>query len=340
VLDRHSQDESARQSCRPLVHYGSLKHKWLYLRASILYGSITNNYAFDIFKQNRKEMKGLLLFDCFHLQHGIVNQDMSESLHRYNKNHIAMTASTQQEAEGFLLYPYGYERKEILLTGLARLDKAFPIRKMQRGRRVVIAPTYREWLVGSSLDKELHKEIKPGFEKSQFFIFYNSLVNSPQLHKALKKYGYNLLLRLHPSFYNAAKYFQANEFCEISTGDARAYQECLKDTAILITDYSSIAFDYAFAHCPIVYTQFDREEFFNRHLYQDGYFNHENDGFGPVCYSLEDAVQKIIGILTGGVKMEQVYKDRVRSFFQFNDDKNCERIFDATLNIEQSRNRI
>ena len=48
----------------------------------------------------------------------------------------------------------------------------------------------------------------------------------------------------------------------------------------MVTDYASVAFDFARLGKPVVYTQFDRGIFVQNHISEPGYFDHERDGFG------------------------------------------------------------
>ena len=58
------------------------------------------------------------------------------------------------------------------------------------------------------------------------------------------------------------------------------YGQC----ALLVTDYSSVAFNTAYLDRPAVYFQFDREEMLRgAHVGRQGYFDYERDGFGPVA---------------------------------------------------------
>ena len=84
---------------------------------------------------------------------------------------------------------------------------------------------------------------------------------------------------------------------------------------------------------PVVYTQFDRESFFEGHLYSEGYFSYEEDGFGPIEYNYEDTVQRIISYIETGCKMEDKYQARVTSFFKYVDTNNCERVYKAITEI-------
>ena len=63
----------------------------------------------------------------------------------------------------------------------------------------------------------------------------------------------------------------------------------LKESSMLITDYSSVFFDVAYMHKPIIYYQFDRDAFRQGH-YQEGYFSYD-DGFGPVAFDTESLLK-------------------------------------------------
>ena len=70
-----------------------------------------------------------------------------------------------------------------------------------------------------------------------------------------------------------------------------SYQNLFMDYDLLITDYSSLHFDFATLRKPVIYFQFDREEFYGTsHAYQKGIFDFQKYGFGPVMEGLEDLI--------------------------------------------------
>ena len=69
------------------------------------------------------------------------------------------------------------------------------------------------------------------------------------------------------------------EFCDWRTCDL---QDLLRRAAFLVTDYSSVAMDFAYMQKPLLYYQFDLDEF-RANQYKAGYFDFVRDGFGPVC---------------------------------------------------------
>ena len=66
----------------------------------------------------------------------------------------------------------------------------------------------------------------------------------------------------------------------------------IKKSALLITDFSSVFFDFGYMKKPIIYYQFDNELFRSNH-YKEGYFSYERDGFGPVATKENDLISYI-----------------------------------------------
>jgi CDP-glycerol glycerophosphotransferase (TagB/SpsB family) len=108
--------------------------------------------------------------------------------------------------------------------------------------------------------------------------------------------------------------------------DVYDIQELLKSAALLITDYSSVHFDFAYMKKPVIYYQFDQKEFFQKQ-YQKSFFDAEKNGFGPVVYDTDGVVRALTDAYREGFQMEQKYYDRMRSFYQIYDAKNCERVY-------------
>ena len=107
----------------------------------------------------------------------------------------------------------------------------------------------------------------------------------------------------------------------------------ISECSLLITDYSSVFFDFAYMKKPIIYYQFDREKFFTSH-YAKGYFSYDNDGFGDCSMNSTEVVSKIIELVSNNCVVPDKYANRVEDFFLHCDDKNCQRTFDAIINLE------
>ena len=109
-------------------------------------------------------------------------------------------------------------------------------------------------------------------------------------------------------------------------------QELLKSSNFLITDYSSIAMDFAYMKKPLLYFQFDYEMYRKGH-YPEGYFQYERDGFGKVCRDLDILFLEMGQVLEQDFEMEKMYQERVLQFYDYFDRKNCKRNYEAIKKI-------
>ena len=146
----------------------------------------------------------------------------------------------------------------------------------------------------------------------------------------MREKGYNGLFCLHPIHKEQAVDFVENDVFSVNKGYID-YNMVFAQSALMVTDYSSVLFDFAYLRKPVVYSQFDRDEFFEEQIYNEGYFSYEENGFGRVCYDYEATVDEIIRIINNGCKNDGKYIERVNSFFEFSDSNNCERIYAALL---------
>ena len=112
----------------------------------------------------------------------------------------------------------------------------------------------------------------------------------------------------------------------------RSSDELNAKTNLMITDYSSCVFDFAYLRKPVLYIQFDKETFFKNHSFVgEGYFDYERDGFGEVEYDMDSAVDRIIEYMKTDCELKDKYRERIDKFFEFSDNKNCERIYEHII---------
>ena len=146
---------------------------------------------------------------------------------------------------------------------------------------------------------------------------------------ALRKNGMKAVFFLHPNMQKYKGYFtELSEDIILSDTGMDDMQDLMKRASAMITDYSSVFFDFAYMKKPLLYYQFDYEKFREGH-YQEGYFSYENDGFGKICKTPEELSAAFAEVADNDFLMPEQYLDRVENFFTFTDHKNCERIYDA-----------
>ena len=261
---------------------------------------------------------------CF-LQHGVIHNGVGVGLNKSSKNLSLFVSSTNAENVFLKSHKLGYT-DEIVLTGMPRFDSLYndPL------NIISIMPTWRRSLF-EGYDASIGMWVaKGGFESSSYFLFYNALITAPNLLTCLRGNNYKLRLVLHPVMNAFLHYFSSAPEIEIVAKGEVKYTELFATSSLLVTDYSSIAFDYVYLRKPMFYAQFDYEEF-RRTQYEEGYFSYESDGFGEVEHTLEGTINRIIEYVENDCLLKDKYRQRIENTFAFNDKNNCERVYQAIL---------
>lgn len=339
ILDQNATDYLRLKKAGHIVPYQSIKHKLLMLISDYVVSSQMDEYVINPFgKYNIYYRDFLYHFKYIFLQHGVTKDDLSHWLNRYRMNIKGFITSGRQEYESIINGTYYYTPKEVWLTGMPRYDRLCD----NREKIILIMPTWRAWLLG-----RYHQDIgvREGDEKlfhSEYICFYNQLVNHKRLLKALQEYNYTISLVLHPyisRFYDkkyggirtAQELFDTNDFLTIEPLD-KPYRELFAVGSLLVTDYSSVAFDFSYLRKPVIYAHFDSDVFFSgEHTVLPGYFDYAADGFGEIEYTLEGTVNRIIEYIQRDCQLKTMYRDRINHFFAYEDNKNCERVLQKII---------
>lgn len=327
VLEKSSPDYERMKKYGPVVEYNSFWYKLLFLLSDKIISSQANDSCITSFSKGNLYMRDLYHFKFVCLQHGIAKNDYSKWLYRLNKNIKLLVTSAKPERESFLQCNYGYTEDVIQLTGLPRYDNLMRLGKnTKESKKIVIIPTWRKSLrLLTDGDKSLYSE---EFKNSEFFEFYDRLIQDERILSSMREKGYEGLLCLHPLMQEQWVDFHGNEVFKVNQGKVN-YQKVLPESSLLVTDYSSVAFDFSYLKRPMIYAQFDREEFFSTHNYEKGYFDDERDGFGPVCMNYEETVSAILAMLENNCRLEPEYARRIEAFYEYFDEDNCKRVVEA-----------
>lgn len=306
-------NKAASQYQKDMIPWNSFRH--------VFYSAAASVHVFDgsescgCYSDRLRNAIGLNTKHVF-LSHGVTRCNIPKYNYTNSKFDL-ITVVSQQEFE-YVNKVWGYPEKNIALTGFARYDDLFE--KCTDKRFVLIMPTWRH---------EFKKITDEEFVKSRFFIEYQSLLNNKGFIEFLKANNIGLRFYLHYMIKDRMHLFNIPSDIEIYD-ESDSVHELLRDCSMLITDYSSVSFDAAFAGKPIIYYQFQDDHYDQ----EDSYFKYDRDGFGPVVKSEGDLVQEIFKFWNGDCfEQKQLYTDRRNSFFEYNDANNCQRIYDCIVNM-------
>ena len=265
------------------------------------------------------------------LQHGVTKDDISSIYNRKAKNLSLFITASPYEYESIINNPNYYLTKdEVSLTGFPRFDKL-----TNHPKNVIsIVPTWRKSLLKKVNDVEW--KVNCDFESTDYYSYYSAVLYDERLNNVLSQYGYELHFVQHPLMNETNCYFNSTDTVKIVS--APQYSKVFSESSLLVTDYSSTAFDFAYLRKPVLYYQFDKDDFFSSHTYKEGYFSYEENGFGDVINDKDELVEAIIDYVQNGCQLLPKYRHRIDDFLVFNDKNNCQRVVEAIQNIGKEKN--
>lgn len=333
VLDKRSSDFERMKEIGSVLEFGSQKHKLYMLLADKFISSHADDDILYPFKKMTKYYKDLHHYDFVFLQHGVIQNDLSSWLNKFNKKIKLFVSSSPKEYESLISSNYSYSEQEVKLTGLPRHDLLENIEG--KPKQILIAPTWRKNLA-MPFDKDNRREYNKDFKSSEFFKNYNELLCDNKLQKILAENDWRIKFVLHPNF--SSQYIDflhcKNDRIMIEKFDDVSYKELFNESTILITDYSSVSFDFAYLRKPVIYYQFDKDDFFSSHL-NPGYFSYETDGFGDVVGTSSSLINSLEVLIENSGHISDLYSARINSFFAYADQNNSFRVYNEIMNLKK-----
>ena len=316
IIDRDADDLKKIEKYGNIIFSNSWRHYFYYVLSKVHISSHTGFGCPDGAVVSRWLKKPLHLFNVL-LPHGVSYGVADFVLGKYGFIDLFI-CSGKLEYDN-VLENYGYTAEQVAYTGFPRLDEWHNIQV--KNNQIVLMPTWRMYLV---------RDPNLVFEDSAYFKAYQNLINNRELQQFLETNQLKLVFYLHHEMQKYAGSFSSDCTCIeiVERDDQYDIQELLKESALLITDYSSVHFDFAYMNKPVIYYQFDKEDFYGKQ-YQKGLFEVERDGFGPVIDKEEDLVRTIKSFYERKFKMSERYYQRMRAFYQLHDEHNCERVYET-----------
>lgn len=330
VLSKDSGEFARVKRLGRVLKYFSFRHRLLFLLADKVISSHADDYVVNAFGRSVDDVVDLYNFDFVFLQHGIIKDDISNWLNRYSKNIKMFVTSTRPEYQSVIEEDYGYGESVVKLTGLPRHDNL----RSEPKKKIIVAPTWRENLVGGIDLKTGAKSYSQQFKQSEYFKFYQDLLNDEKLAKAMRAHGYTGEFYLHPALQSHTDDFQGSKIFRVMHMP-HDYPKLKREGNLMVTDYSSVAFDFAYLYKPVIYAHFDEDSFYKNHISREGYFSYERDGLGPVTYDYQTTIDQMITYIESGCVMEDKYRRRVKQFFAYSDRNNCKRVYESILALDK-----
>jgi len=293
-----------------VLPFYSIKQRLIYLFADKIISSHPDeNILNPFYAKNGDLYSGLITSEKYFLQHGVTKDNISKWIRKYDKDLSLILTVSPLERKSFLGEDYNYSPEIIQTLGFPRFDN---LENNNLKKQILIMPSWREYLQKSEFV----------LKNSRYFKGLNDLLNNEELIGYAKNRGYKIIFKPHP---NLAKFIHLFDLDEsIIADDKKSYQDLFNESELLITDYSSVAFDFSYLKKPVIYYQYSDDYNFDL---SESYFDYKTMGFGEVIKKEDDLIKLIKGYLDNNCEMKEVYKKRVDNFYKYNDQNNSKRVY-------------
>ncbi len=295
VIDKNSPDYNHIAHLGHVVQFGSIIHSLILLLSTKTINSYSEDphmYT-DAYRSIVQELPEIQRNERIFLQHGVIGVSrVSHVLHKNKVDYKKFVVSSEFEKE-HIISEFGYGKDEVIVTGLPRWDALVDESK---GNEILLMPTWRSW-----------NRSKEALEESEYWERYMKLLHNKNLHELLEKK--DLTLTFYPH-YQTQLYMpelkSPHERIKVMIQGEETVQSLLKRHSVLITDYSTVSFDFSYLEKPVLFYQFDYNEFYTRH-YNEGPIT-QNRLFGPVT----DQENEVISILENMVNNRSKWKKKAK----------------------------
>ncbi len=295
-----------------IIPKGSFKHYFNYFKCKTFMGTEALMHAVDLRIANRFAVQKLQKKDLNYvfLQHGVMymvsldtgDRDGFRKRDFYNKHKVVV--SSKLEAKHFVDYA-GFDYSDLYITGLPKYDRNV---RNDNADKIVIMPTWRKWEVNQA---------RADFTKTKYYELLMEIIDSIPDELESK-----IVVMPHPLMADALK-GKDSHLSKYFPRDSK-YDDVLKNTSILITDYSSIAYDAFYRGANVIFYWSQKE--YSLSYFRDGAYLmiDENNIFGDICNNKTELMHSVSENYSKAHKEE--YNKHYKEIVEFHDNKNTERL--------------
>lgn len=298
-----------KKELKYVVQYQSLKHKILFLNADKILTSFRDLEMYSPFINSYNWYNDLLNFEVIYLQHGILHCH-TPWIYSKEANLIDKVVISSNFEYNNFIDNYNYLSQDLIMSGMPRLDINKSIKEKNRQKRILIALSWRINLMGE-YKNGMYAPNNSKYLKSEYYKEVNDLLNSKKFNEMLKKENIICDFMPHPIFRVYTNLFNLDnsniEFIKNATPS---------DYDLIITDYSSIVFDYVYAGVPVMYfvPDYDLYKAGITHIYNKLDLPME-EGFGPFTTTQKDLLKELEKFVRNNYKLDKKYEIKSKNFF-------------------------
>jgi len=320
-----------------VVHPRSPQHRELYLDARLLLSS----HAGDVYNnpfhgEPREDYAAATDFTFVWLQHGITLNKVDSVFSRFLRGHDGVVVATEHEVRYASTPGFGLAGPRLLGTGFPRFD-LLEDRSSSDAPVLLYMPTWRSWLTGDR-QADGTSTAREDFATEEYYLHQRAFLTDPRVHDALRRANARIEMVLHPAMaaYTEVDAALASECVVVHEPGSVRYRDAFARGSALVTDYSSVFFDFAYLGKPVIFDHTDRARFRAEH-YRDGIFDYDTSAPGPVLHSLDDLVDAVCELVGSGFTAATTYAERLGEVFLHRDRRSSERVIERALELDAWR---
>ncbi len=253
------------------------------------------------------------------LQHGV----MAIKHTRYSRSrfpYISQVIVSSEQEKRIFIKDYHFQENQVSTTGLPRFDNLMANDRSKRSRQILVAPTWRRNL-----------QTNDDIRKSNYYWAWMKLLNNQALSDLLDQYDATILFHLHPNMLPFVSNFSSDtDRISIHTGNEPEMSVLISESAMLITDYSSIIFDFLYQGKPAINYMFDRKEFENNQ-WGKSHIDIDTELPADISHSDSDVLVSLSNLLENNFELPTKYKQMSKHYFKYRDSNNCERTYQSIM---------
>lgn len=256
-----------------------------------------------------KDVKGTSISAHSNITRNLLHTDYLLMPNKFTAERLIQSHDIDGLYNGYIV-DSGYPRVDLTLNSdVKEMKKRFNINTDKK--IILYAPTWR----GSS-EKDSTGEVEKIFEDVQHL-------------KSIFSDDYEVLLKVHYFVYKNIAKMGMGDICIPNWVDTNELLSCVD---ILITDYSSIFFDFLPTKKPVIFYMFDRESYEK----DRGFYISLDSLPGPICKNIDDLVQTISNLSAIQEKYSEQYKNFLETYCYHDDGKATDRAFELIFKGKSS----
>lgn len=297
-----------------VIQFMSLRHMIYILAARLLISSDSKAHAYawrakeSIILPRIQHNKKLVF-----LQHGVIALKRVE-FYSKGTNAVQLFITSNQREHDIIVSEMAYPTEDVVITGLARWDVLED--KGLKERRILVMPTWRNWL------EEVSDVV---FTSSDYYRNYMSLLNDSRLFDLLERQDLYLDFYIHPKFREYISNFSITEGGRVRLipFGTEPLNQLIMGCKLLITDYSSVCWDVYYQGKPVLFYQFDLEQYNET---TGSYIDMETELFGDRVITPEELLNALEQYAESDFRLPEKYAEMRPHMYTYIDHNNSQRV--------------